>query len=168
MQKVLRRTKLAKGQAARKAKQNKKVNDASLYRYSKRQQKPINEEIRRAVRGARKAQREDWTLGALAPKRDIGEQADKYGTVSIRRIQPPVEKADGWWKDYCIVEGDRVVIVEPGHRDRGKIGTVKEVKMKAEHCTVEGLNEVRFDPFSEIYTPLLYRIVQYAYLLFNR
>ena len=145
MQKVLRRTHLAKGQAVRKAERAKKVKATNLYRYSKRQQKPVTDEIRGVIRGARKAQREDWTLGALAPKRDVGEQADHYGTVSIRRIQPPVEKGDGWWKDYCIVEGDRVVIVEPGHRDRGRIGTVKEVKMKAEHCVVEGLNEVRPD-----------------------
>ena len=143
MQKVLRRTQLAKGQARRKAEQSEKIKASNLYRYAKRQQKPLNAETRGAVRAARRVQQEDWTLGALAPKRDAGADAEKYGTVSVRRIQPPVEKGDGWWKDYCIAEGDRVVIVEPGHRDRGKIGTVKELKMKAEHCVVQGLNEVR-------------------------
>ena len=143
MQKVLRRTHLAKGQARRKAEQQKKSKAINLYRYAKRQQKHLNAETRGAVRAARNVQREDWTLGVLAPKRDVGDDADKYGTVSVRRIQPPPEKGDGWWKDYCIVEGDRVVIVEPGHRDRGKIGTVADVKKEAEYCVVQGLNEVR-------------------------
>ena len=143
MQKVLRRTHLAKGQARRKAEKEKQIKAINLHRYIKRQQKPLNAEHRDAVRAARKVQREDWTLGALAPKRDVGDDVHKYGTVSVRRLQPPVEKGEGWWKDYGIVEGDRVVIVEPGHRDRGKIGTVRDLKMEAESCVVQGLNEVR-------------------------
>ena len=34
-------------------------------------------------------------------------------------------------------------MVEPKHRERGKIGTVKEVKKYREHVLVDGLNLVR-------------------------
>ena len=81
-------------------------------------------------------------MGPLAPKRDVGDYKHLYGTINARRLRNP-EKAEGEWRDWCIVPGDRVVVVEEGHRDRGKIGTVREVRHRAEECTVEKLNQVR-------------------------
>ena len=57
----------------------------------------------------------------MAPRRDVGDNKNTYGALDTARLRG-VEKSDGFWKDWCIVEGDRVVIVENGHRDRGKIG----------------------------------------------
>ena len=82
-------------------------------------------------------------LGPLAPKRDVGNAKDTYGTLSPRRFRG-VEKPKGQYKEWGIVEGDRVVIVQDGHREQGKIGTVREVRKEAEECTVQGLNQVSF------------------------
>ncbi|KAL9118099.1 MAG: hypothetical protein Q9187_005359 [Circinaria calcarea] len=139
MQKVLRRTALAKRQAARRE-ANRAAKDRSDDRKLRvQEQSLINTDFRTRIIAARNSRREDWFLGPLAPKRDVGDAKDTYGTIGTQGLRG-VEKAKGEWKDWCIEEGDRVVIVEDGHRDRGKIGKVREVRARAEECTVEGLN----------------------------
>lgn len=141
MQKILRRTALSKRQATRRA-ANRAGKDRSDDRKLRvNEQTQINTELRTNIIAARNSRREDWLLGPLAPKRDVGGSKDTYGTIGTRALRR-VEKAEGEWKDWCIVEGDRVVVVEDGHRDRGKIGRVREVRARAEECTVEGLNQV--------------------------
>ena len=93
------------------------------------------------IQAARAARREDWLLGPLAPRRDAGDAKETYGTVSTRRVNG-VKKEAGTEKDWCIEVGDRVAIVEKGHRERGKIGKVQRVEKKAEVCYIEGLNRV--------------------------
>ena len=141
MQAVIRRTALAERQAARRtaAKAGKRRSDDRKIRRG--EQTTLNSDIRTDLRAARVNRREDWLLGPLAPRRDVGDAKANYGTISSRRLQG-VDKSDGSWKDWCIVAGDRVVVVEDGHRDRGKIGTVREVREKAEQCVVVGLNLV--------------------------
>lgn len=80
-------------------------------------------------------------MGPLAPRRDVGNSKETYGTVSPKQLGGVV-KEKSQRKDWCIREGDRVVIVASKHRDRGKIGKVKSVREDAEECTVEGLNMV--------------------------
>lgn len=80
-------------------------------------------------------------MGPLAPRRDVGTSKETYGTVSVRQMRA-VAKEKGEQKEWCIREGDRVVIVAAKHREAGKIGVVKEVRAEAEECTVEGLNLV--------------------------
>ncbi|MCJ1233965.1 hypothetical protein MMC14_001923 [Varicellaria rhodocarpa] len=141
MQAVIRRTALAERQAARRAadKAGKRRSDERKIRNNEQVQ--LNSAIRNDLRAARTARREDWLLGPLAPRRDVGEKKDSYGAIGTRRLQS-VDKADGDWKDWCIVAGDRVVIVEDGHRDRGKIAAVREIREKAEECVIIGLNLV--------------------------
>ena len=90
---------------------------------------------------ARTARREDWLMGPLAPRRDVGNSKDTYGTVSVKQLRGTT-KEKSQRKDWCIREGDRVVIVASKHRDAGKIGIVKAVTEEAEECTIEGLNMV--------------------------
>ncbi|MCJ1379401.1 hypothetical protein MMC17_002502 [Xylographa soralifera] len=139
MQKLLRRTALVKKQAARKvaARQGKSDSDDRKLRLN--EQKIINISVRHDTRAARLARQEDWLLGPLAPKRDVGNTRETYGTLDPRRLRS-VDKLKDQIKDWGIVEGDRVVVVQDGHRERGKIGKVREVRKEAEECFVTGLN----------------------------
>lgn len=141
MQKVLRRTALAKRQAARKA-----ANRAGMEKTDQRRLRMNNDSITGAtiqadIKAERLARREDWFMGPLAPRRDVGENKDLYGTVSTRRLQGG-DVAEEKKKDWCLEVNDRVVVVAGGHRDRGKIGQVREIREKAQEAVVTGLNRV--------------------------
>ena len=141
MQKLLRRTALVKRQAARKAKQREGKDASDTRKIQLNEQTATNVSIRQNIRAARLARHEDWYLGPLAPKRDAGESRDTYGTLSPRLLRG-VEKPKDKLKNWGIVEGDRVVIVQEGHRERGKIGKVREIRKGAEECFISGLNRV--------------------------
>ena len=141
MQKLLRRTALVKRQAARKAVARQGKSDSDDRKLRLNEQKNINVSVRRDTRAARLARHEDWLLGPLAPKRDVGNAKETYGTMDPRRLRA-VDKPKDQRKDWGIVEGDRVVIVQDGHRERGKIGKVREVRQEAQECFVMGLNRV--------------------------
>lgn len=104
-----------------------------------------------AIKAARIARQEDWLLGPLAPRRDLGSLKSTYGTVSQRLVKG-VEKL-GKIHNYCITEGDRVVIVGD-LLERGMIGTVNKVNRRAETCKILGFNMVcslnaTLPPFSQ-------------------
>ena len=144
MQKVLRRSELVHRQAARKAVARKRLRYIDERRLRKDQETQIIQLNNKDIRAERKARREDWVQGPLAPKRDVGDAGKVYGAVEPRRIRG-VDKSR--FKKWGIVAGDRVVIVKEGHKDQGKIGKVSEVKVRAEECTVEGLNMVSETPW---------------------
>ncbi len=140
MQKVLRATDRAKTQARRKLLAQRDENKAVDRKMLAQQKMVVQREVSADIRAARIARREDWFLGPLAPRRDAGSSKDTYGTIGVRRLNG-VDKA-GKIHDYCISEGDRVVVVGKGLRDQGKIGVVKDVRPKAEECIIEGFNMV--------------------------
>jgi large subunit ribosomal protein L24 len=148
MQKVIRRTILAEKQAVRRAaKRNEKKqrewrkNTLEQGRFQKR------DEVGQ-IKAARLARKEDWELGPLAPKRDVGLQQETYGTINTLRSKGPVLTKKARWdqrlyiggKYPTIVVDDRVVITEG--RDKGKIGVVTEMDFSRGECKVEGLNMV--------------------------
>ena len=100
------------------------------------------------IKKARQARREDWELGPLAPKRDVGNQKETWGTInSLRSKGPVLAKKERWeqrlfvgGKHPTIVVNDRVAIMEG--RDKGKIGTIVEMDFSRGECKVEGLNMV--------------------------
>jgi large subunit ribosomal protein L24 len=100
-------------------------------------------------RAERRYRREDWELGPIKPKRDVGDWKDKYGTVDYQAIQgldiyrpDLLKKLEPFGGKYLnIRKGDRVVILE-GH-DKGKIGIISVIDLKKAKVTVEGLNKVR-------------------------
>ena len=146
MQKVIRATERAKTQATRKLTAQKAHNRILNRKLRYEEQKHINAEVRSRIMAARIARREDWLMGPLAPRRDVGTSKDTYGTVSVKQMRA-VAKEKSERKEWCIREGDRVAIIAPKHREAGKIGVVKEVRAEADECMIEGLNLVSFALF---------------------
>jgi len=101
-----------------------------------------------AIRTARKVQREDWELGPLAPRRDVGDLKERYGAFPGHRLdgyellgKPEKERRLAPWGGKITLKmGDRVAIMSG--RDKGRIGKVLEVDAQKLEATVEGLNMV--------------------------
>ena len=87
-------------------------------------------------------------MGALKPKRDVGDWKDKFGTMDYQNVQgldvykpDLLKKLEPFGGRYLnIRKGDRVVILE-GH-DKGKIGILSNIDVRKAKVTVEGLNRV--------------------------
>lgn len=141
MQKLLKRTAQVEKQAARRNRIRRKNNASDNKRIFLYQQKMAHLAHKENRNSARQATKEDWNLGPLAPRRDVGDKAETYGTVHFRMLQP-INKPPGRWKSWGIREGDRVCVVGPKEREKGKIGVVGEVTEKAESCKVRGVNLV--------------------------
>jgi large subunit ribosomal protein L24 len=141
MQKLLKRSALARRQVERKYKQKlaQKEKVDQLTRVS--QAATISKEYGANKRYERQARREDWNMGNLAPKRDAGDNAGLYGSISIDAMKG-VELAPKHRAKIPFEPGDRVVIVQKRHPDQGKIGKIIEVKEENGTVTVEGLNMV--------------------------
>ena len=135
-----KRAVLVQNQAARRFKKEKNTELRKGYRNYREELAQFTRNDAQSIRAERKNRREDLILGPLAPKRDAGENSLTYGTISTRKLYRP-EKKSGW-KEYGIVAGDRVVVVQKGHPERGRIGKVREVREKAEELFVEGFNKV--------------------------
>lgn len=148
MQKVIRRTAMAERQAARRLAKRK---DKAQREWAKSNREQVNfarkDEVAQ-IKKAKLVRREDYELGPLAPRRDVGDAKETYGTIlgqrirgqplDYRKIEKVLEPFGG--KYLNIVAGDRVVLIEG--RDKGKIGKVSKIDAKNGELTVEGLNMV--------------------------
>lgn len=117
-----------------------------------------NRERAGLVKAHKKARREDWQLGPLAPRRDVGEGAEGYGAVGrrmVRGVEMGGEKKggkegmmggrgmmEGGKVDWGIRAGDRVCVTGRGERDEGRIGEVVEVREGMGRVVVRGVNLV--------------------------
>jgi large subunit ribosomal protein L24 len=152
MQKVIRRTLFAEQQAARRLARKKEKAD-QLWRRQNRQERQMSRQKEvRYIKAAQLARREDWELGPLAPRRDVGDDKDTYGTIDQALLQFPTIHKDKreevlknvGGKYLNIVKGDRVVLLEG--RDKGKIGKIIDLDASRGMCKVEGLNMVCYPP----------------------
>lgn len=151
MQKVIRRTMLAERQAARR---NAKRDDIQYRQRRKNDLEQARFHRRQEVKGfkaAKLALREDWELGPLAPKRDVGDQAEIYGTIDSSIMKRPVlpmkERLEQLkfvgGRGYSLIgKGDRVAILHG--REKGKIGKIMEMDKERGECKIEGMNMVFF------------------------
>lgn len=166
MQRVLRTNLRARNRALKAARQA----DYDEYRKDWKdfaQRESMVEKVKQEdIRAEKKARREDWLLGPLAPKRDVGTKQGFYGMANGLIAQPPVfpprirhgPKGDGWdpsigkpggpkgWEgvgnEGNIVAGDRVCVVKGKSSLIGKIGDVKEVDSASKVLKITGLNTV--------------------------
>lgn len=151
MQKVIRRTLLAEKQAARQLARRQRKNELDEFFLRRDRMMTWNAENLRRIKESKVARREDWELGELAPKRNVGSQAEAYGSIGAEYSQEPVarrkevlEILDLWGgkKHLNITEGDRVVVISGP--DKGKIGKVNKVDKQRAEVECDGLNMVCF------------------------
>lgn len=140
MQKVLRRSQNATRLAVKKNKdfqKSKERADLKLYNQNVRR---IQRSVANNIKDARKNRRIDWEAGSLAPRRDVGDKAETYGTTSLFDFHAPnlLQKDRKTW--IPIAAGDRVVITKG--RERGKIGTVGEVQKDKGMVVVPGMSPI--------------------------
>jgi large subunit ribosomal protein L24 len=144
VQKVFHRTALAKRQAARKSLiwAKKKEKDERRLRSEERARTRIfKKEI---LRDARVARQQLWEMGPLAPRRDIGDKADTYGTMPIQLMQGMTVPEKQRMKYWNFAEADRVVVIRG--REKGKIGKIWDIDTEREEVTLQYLNMVKADP----------------------
>lgn len=151
MDKLLRRVRMAEGMAARRTQRKNTTMKRIIERKNKRRNGETFTEAIQQRKAAVVARHEDWTMGPLAPRRELGEADDLfgnfYGTISPSRtmlnsqISEEEKKARVAWcgspKFLCIAEGDRVVVIEGHHKDL--IGTIE--KLHTDNMTVEIASE---------------------------
>ncbi|CZR59704.1 related to ribosomal protein YmL40, mitochondrial [Phialocephala subalpina] len=146
MQKVIRRSILAEKQAARRSAKRKDRHTREWAKSNREQDRHLRREATGQIKQARLNRREDWELGPLAPRRDVGDSKDTFGTIHTQRMRGTVihykDRAEALKKVggrfLNIVKSDRVVLLEG--KDKGKIGKVTAVDPSRAECTVEGLN----------------------------
>lgn len=143
MQKVLQRTARAKAQAARRAAKQLEKQRSAKATTERREAESIRKSAVQDIRNARIARREDRELGPLAPRRDVGDLKDTYGTMNSSRLRGTIKRPEDRKDAQLIVVGDRVVIIEG--RDKGRIGQVSSVDRKRHEAVVKGLNMVRVE-----------------------
>lgn len=155
MQRILKRTAQAQRQVARRATKTEKKEKQAIRVRHVQALKAAGQEIRMNLRDARSARKEDWELGPLAPKRDLGY--NDYGTFKegIRQDytnngnyvpqKKIIEQRCAWAGGVTqlnLAPEDRVVILEGP--DKGKIDRIKEINKEDGTLTLQNQHKVRF------------------------
>lgn len=140
MQKVIRRTALARNQAQRKAIRATKAAQREDLKDSLRQRFAYNRIELDNLRAERQRRREDWLRGPLAPQRDAGLEGRLFGALSPQAMNPPPVPEHLRRKYINIAPGDRVCIMKG--KDKGKINEVTRVDATTETVVVKDLNMV--------------------------
>lgn len=155
MQKLLKRTAQAQRQAARRAKERMQREANHENRNSRRGIQEAFAELRGNIRAARLAVKEDWELGPIAPKRDLGFNG--YGTIRSRMreqwsaqgfngVQSELAQKRCAWaggtKQLNLAPGDRVVILHGP--DRGKIDRIESIDTSMGYVKLEKYHQVCF------------------------
>lgn len=130
MDKILRRVRMAERQVIRR---RKKLATTEFLDETKRRAirdtKILHEDAVSAIQRARKARREDWEMGPIAPRREVPKVSDggaadpvEWGTILPPRafmnlpLSPKALEERCAWAGgsefLCLAEGDRVVITE--------------------------------------------------------
>lgn len=138
MQKVLQRSQTAKRQADRRLKKLIEHHEKGESWSRAQEAQRIRKFNHSLIKDARAVRQENWARGALAPRRDVGEMAERYGAVPIFNMALPERPETHKLKWHSIVEGDRVVVVKG--RDKGKIGAVEEFSEERQAVKIKDIN----------------------------
>lgn len=140
MQRVIRRTALARNQAQRKRVIAAKDAEREELNDSLRQRFTFNRLELDNIRAEKQRRREDWMRGPLAPKRDAGPEGKSFGALSPQAMNPPTIPKHLRRKYINIAPGDRVCVIKGN--DKGKINEVTRVDPGNETVTVKDTNMV--------------------------
>lgn len=150
MQKILRRV----ATAERVATKRQKAQDLRLYKEEKKQ--TSHQDKRRVMMAqeelekAKQSIRDDWAMGPLSPRTDIGNFQDAYGTIGEARYATTggfslaTRNARCRWAGGAyylnLAVGDRVVLLDGP--DKGRIGPVTSIDHDTAEVKVKDLNKV--------------------------
>jgi large subunit ribosomal protein L24 len=151
MQKIIRRVATAERVVAKRQ----KARDLKWFKKGKKEQKEQSNQhvsaARRELENAKQAIRDDWAMGSLAPRHDVGEWEGAHGAIGESRFSSPgkfslaMRNARCQWAGGAyylnLAVGDRVVMLDGP--DKGRIGKVSEINHDTAEVTVAGLNKVR-------------------------
>ncbi|KFZ16642.1 hypothetical protein V502_04994 [Pseudogymnoascus sp. VKM F-4520 (FW-2644)] len=147
MQAVIRRTVLAERQAARRLVKRRTKNQHDEMKTRREHERFAQQHLTGSIKNARTARREDYDLGPLAPRRDVGLKKETYGTIHSNQLhgqkltmEERMEVNPSGGRYANIVAGDRVVLLEGS--DKGRIGKVQSFDAEKQQITVEGMNMV--------------------------
>ncbi|KAG5983689.1 hypothetical protein E4U55_007438 [Claviceps digitariae] len=148
MQKLVKRAAQAQRQATRRASQKMEKQNVGHRVQNRQALRNAVSEIRQNVKDARQARKDDWELGPLAPKRDLGfnnygmfnEHVRQDWTANGNHQQKPqlIEQRCAWAggvRQLCLAPQDRVVIL--AGPDMNKIDRIKEVQAESGTVTLE-------------------------------
>lgn len=136
---VLRRKELARRQVARKNEKRRQKTQSDRERDYRSEVNAQTKVSFDQIKEARRRHKEDYELGPLAPRRDVGTKENTFGTVDPAQIQDvKVPKGQKKWCPFAL--GDRVVLLEG--KDKGKIGSVSDIDRDTQRIDVTDLNEV--------------------------
>ncbi|CZT24711.1 related to ribosomal protein YmL40, mitochondrial [Ramularia collo-cygni] len=140
MEKVIRRAERASRYVSKVKAREKALEEWGAAWERRQNQERVRRDESRRMMQARLNRQEDWQRGALAPRRDVGEQATRYGSVSVYNIQ--MTELDPKLRPTFIgyKPGDRVVITHG--RDKGRIGVVGDVDYDKGGVQVKDLNMI--------------------------
>ena len=141
MQRVVGRTVAAKRQAARRLTKEEWQKFKDERRSERNMGKYLLSSKLQTCKEGRRRRMEDWKLGPLAPRRDVGEAAETYGTTDMLVMDYPTVPERNRIKHWLIQEGDRGVVVKG--RDKGKIGKIISIDKESETVKIQGVNMVR-------------------------
>ncbi|CAJ2511582.1 Uu.00g072070.m01.CDS01 [Anthostomella pinea] len=149
MQKILRRVATAERVAAKR----KKAKDLKFYKKEKKESVGQSRQqlgmVREDFERAKRAIRDDWALGPLAPRNDVGEWDSAHGTVHEARFRGQGGLSLAMRNRRCqwaggaynlnIAVGDRVVLLDGP--DKGRIGLIREIDPMRAEVVVADLNK---------------------------
>lgn len=160
MQKLAKRTVQAQRQAGRKAQAAAKKQAANTRKQNSQYMQMASKEIRENLRDARRARREDWELGPLAPKRDLGfngygafkeNMRQDWGNSGMNKLRPHILEQRCAWAggstQLNLAEGDRVVILDGP--DKGKLDRIKSIDTENGTVTLETHHKALFSTWMQ-------------------
>ena len=92
------------------------------------------------IRDALQQQQDEWRLGSLAPRLDVGKNTLSYGTLETQLLfgrEVPKKDRIKYWN---LAKGDRVAVFSGP--DKGRIGSISDIDKEKQTVTVKGLNMV--------------------------
>jgi large subunit ribosomal protein L24 len=151
MQRVFRGAAAARKQALKKLDKSKKQRDSDEIRQLRKDDREWKQRNDLLYRNAMNEMKEDWALGPLAPRRESGVDAKRYGYADYmfmnpRKVLPQIHKSleaerkHGYLRSR-FVAGDRVVVMRG--MEAGRIGVIDTIVYDDWSVKIRGIRQVR-------------------------
>ncbi|KAI1637062.1 hypothetical protein F4809DRAFT_606039 [Biscogniauxia mediterranea] len=161
MQKILRRVATAERVVAKR----RAVRDRQLFKKERKSDSEMHQRqiavAKEEFNIAKQAVRDDWAMGPLSPRLEVGEWDGTRGSIHEVRFQSDSRMTLAMRNRRCqwaggaynlnLVVGDRVVLIDGP--DKGRIGHVQAIDHDRAELTVKGLNKTNVRVQVEIRGP---------------